>query len=312
VSVPKSTNGGDSWTKLADACVTTRQLVPTPGQMFLGRGIRRSWSTRRMRTTSSSARPRAFAASHVIGAGSTRASSRGRTHPDCTSQRRGQDLHRSGTATTAPVRRHDVALDPLDRAPSTRRRSTKACKAVDGARRSTSPTDFHRLRSPLPRWRNRPDDGRPHREERRDPPLPDRRDGERTGSPRPTRRVLATDNPTSPPRRSRPQAAGTTEPAGNGNPFRPPTAVRLTRKRRQPILRDGRLLHRSVLVRQRGLHTGGQARHGLRDRLIPLRRAPCNTKGVGAATVVSNGRGVLYSDTAGDPDLRTTTAPSPT
>ena len=81
----------------------------------------------------------------------------------------------------------------------------------------------------------------------------------------------------------------------------------------QPILRDGRLLHRSVLVRQRGLHAGGHARHGLRDRLDTLYgELPCNTKGVGCGNGRSNGRGVLYSDTAGDPEPRTTTAPSPT
>ena len=47
----------------------------------------------------------------------------------------------------------------------------------------------------------------------------------------------------------------------------------------QPVLRDGRLLHRSVLVRQRRLHAGGHARHGVRDRLVHLRRAALQHEG---------------------------------
>ena len=204
-------------------------------------------------------------------------------------QRRGQDLHRGlERQRQRLVRRHRRRARPA-RSEHRLRGGVRprAVEAVDRARRVDLADGLPPgLRSPLPRWRNRPDDGRPHREERQDPPLPDRRDGEPERDPRGQRlRVLAN-------RQRQPACRDPPRLAGGGDDGacrqREPVPGHLQQLAAadlandvQPILRDGRLLHRSVLVRQRGLHAGGQARHGLRDRLIPLRRAALQHEGRG-------------------------------
>ncbi len=190
--------------------------------------------------------------------------------------------------------------------PSTRRRSTRASGGVTRARPRRRSTQVF-----APQFagrRDRPDDVRADRQERAHAHLPDRRHGERRWrQPANASNFWRTDNANQPAATLlASQAPARPPPAGNGNPF-PATYngwQRLTLDDDvEPVLRHERLLHRPVLVRPGRLHARGHARHRLRDRArYQYGELPCNTKGVGCGNGRSNGRAVLYSTTAGDPD----------
>ena len=71
-----------------------------------------------------------------------------------------------------------------------------------------------------------------------------------------------------------------------------------------PYYATQRLLHGPVLVRRRGLHAGRLADTVYVIGSYNYGEMPCNTKGVGCGNGRSNGRAVIYSTTAGDPEPR--------
>ena len=173
VGIYKSTNGGEHWTKLADACVSnaTYPCVNPGKDAFLGRGInvdrdrpaQREPHLRRL----GAGRPRPLARDRQRR--HRRASSRARTSPASTSRpTAARPSPRSGTA-PSPTRA-SASASPTSGSTrststsSTRRRSTQGVWRRDAGR---GPTAFSQVFAPqFAGRRHRPDDVRADREER--------------------------------------------------------------------------------------------------------------------------------------------------
>ena len=226
VGIYKTTNGGNSWTKLADTCVNNATYsCVTPGtDAFLGRSDQQDPCRpdgpephlRCVRTR----RSRALACDRFAWRDAAVRAER-KLRSACTNRRDGGNTFTevwNGNGSTFGVR--DAALDPLD--PQTVyasafdqglwRRSAGARRFVDAVRLPPS------LRTPESRRRDRPDDVCADRQERHDANLPNRRHGwKRPSVPsefwrtdnanQPAAALLASEGP------------GATEPPGPGNPF---------------------------------------------------------------------------------------------
>ena len=314
VGIYKSTNGGDSWAKLADACVdNSTNSCATPGQdAFLGRGISEIVvdPTNANHIFVGSAQG-VRGLSHVIGNGGTTRLEPGANAPGLYESNDGgktfTEVWNGNDSASFGVT--DVALDPLD--PSTVYAAAfdqglwRRSIALDG---STSPTDFHQVFAP-----RFPGGGTD-----RTMVAPTVKNGktrlyltEGTANPNGILAANAsefwrTDNANQPAATLlASQAAGTTEPAGNGNPF-PATYNSWQRLTSQTTSSPyfatddfctGQCWYDNEVYTPAGrpdtVYVIGSYLYG---------ELPCNTKGVGCGNGRSNGRGVLYSDTAGDPD----------
>ena len=134
------------------------------------------------------------------------------------------------------------------------------------------------------RPRDRPHDDRCDRQEQQDPDLPAGRHREQQRAEQSHRRELLAHGQREPDGGGAARVAGhrLDDPAGSGQPV-PRDVQRLAEADlavdREPVLRDRQHVHGSVLVRRRGLHAGGPAGHGLRHRLVQLRRAAVQHEG---------------------------------
>jgi hypothetical protein len=313
VGIYKSTNGGDSWTKLSDTCVSnaTYACVTPATDAFLGRAISRiviDPSNPSHLFVGSALGVRGL--SHVIGNGGTT-----RIEPNANpvglyeSTDGGKTFTEVWNGNGATFGVIGVGLDPLD--PATVYASAfdnglwRRSASLDG---SSSATDFHQVFAP-----RFPGGGI------------DRTMFATTVKNGKTRIYLTegtangggilaptasefwrTDNANQPAATLlASQAAGATEPAGNGNPFPATynTWQRLTSKTTSsPYFATddfctGQCWYDSDVFSPNGLpdtvYVIGSYEYG---------ELPCTTKGVGCGNGRSNGRAVLYSDTAGDPD----------
>jgi hypothetical protein len=314
VGIYKSTNGGDSWTKLSDTCVSNGTYpCATPGQdAFLGRGISKivvDPTNSNHIYVGSALGVRGL--SHVIGNGGTTRLEPGANLPGVyESTDGGQTFTRVWNGNSdATFGITDVELDPLD--PTTVYAAAfdaglwRRSPALDG---SASATDFKQVFGPrfpgggtdrttvAPTVKNGKTrlyltDGTANANGILSPTASEFWRTDNANQPAAT--LLAT------------QAAGTTEPAGNGNPF-PATYngwQRLTsRTTSSPYFATddfctGQCWYDSDVYSPKGMpdtvYVIGSYVYG---------ELPCNTKGVGCGNGRSNGRAVLYSDTAGDPD----------
>ena len=286
VGIYKSTNGGSSWTKLADSCTSNPTYAcVTPGQdAFLGRSISKivvDPANPNHLYVGSALGVRGL--SHVIGNGGTT-----RFPPNANNV--GLYESTDGGATFTEVWNGngstfgviDVGLDPLDAstvyASAFDQGLWRRSAALDG---SSTPYDFHQVFAP----RN-PGGGT------------DRTMFAATVKNAKTRLYLTdgtagsasvpsefwrTDNANQP-------AAALLASEGPGATEPPPPRDSLPgglqrlaeadlQHDREPVLPDVRLLHRPVLVRPTRLHAGRDARHRLRDRLVQLRRASLQHEG---------------------------------
>jgi hypothetical protein len=314
VGIYRSTNGGDSWTKLADTCVSNSTYpCATPGQdAFLGRAISKIIIDPRDSNhilVGSALGVRGL--SHVIGNGGTTRIEPGANLPGVYESTDGgqtfTQVWNGNSNSSFGVT--DVELDPLD--PDTVYAAAfdaglwRRSPALDGA---TSAYDFRQVFAP-----RFPGGGT------------DRTRVAATVKNGTTRLYVTegtantggilsptaaefwrTDNANQPAATLlASQAAGATEPAGNGNPF-PATYnswQRLTsRTTSSPYFATddfctGQCWYDSDVYTPKGMpdtvYVIGSYLYG---------ELPCTTKGVGCGNGRSNGRAVLYSDTAGDPD----------
>ena len=288
VGIYKSTNGGSSWTKLADTCTSNSTYAcVTPGQdAFLGRSISKivvDPANPNHLYVGSALGVRGL--SHVIGLpGETQRfpPEREQRRPVRVERRRRDTFTEvwNGNGSTFGV--IDVGLDPLDAstvyASAFDQGLWRRSAALDG---SSTPYDFHQVFAP----RN-PGGGT------------DRTMFAATVKNGTTRLYLTdgTAGSTSVPSEfwrtdnaNQPAAAllasegpGATEPPPPGIPF--PANFNGWQKltsstTAEPLLRDVQLLHRPVLVRPTRVHAGRDARHRLRDRLVQLRRASLQHEG---------------------------------
>ena len=327
VGIYKSKDGGQHWQKLADKCVSN-PVYPcvTPNiDAFLGRGINSIRIDPRNSSHILVGTARGVRGlSHVIGAGGSSASSRVPTTPACTSRTtavrpsRGLGRHEAGHRGTLSYGITDLELDPLN--PSVVYASgfdAGVWRRDAGAAATTWQQVFRpqfNNRAVL-RRRHRPVDGRPDREDRQDAHLPERRH----------RRRRRPDDP----------FAANFWRTDNGQPVGR-NAARVSAGVRGDGLRFARPGDAHV---PRDLHTGWQCLtsrdsanpyfptidfcwaqcwydeeiytpEGMPDTIYVIGanqygEQPCDTKGVGCGNGVSNGREVLYSNTAGDPDAVT-------
>jgi hypothetical protein len=310
VGIYKSTNGGEKWTKLRDACVSNATYTcANPGKdAFLGRGISSivvdPANSQHLLVGSAQA---VRGLSHVIGGGGTTRNEPGANAPGLYESFDGgntfTEVWNGNSATSFGVT--DVGLDPLNH-------NTVYASAFDAGvwRRDAgaAATNFQQVFAP-----RFPGGGT------------DRTmfaltlknghtriyltDGTANGggilSPTASE-FWRTDNGNQPAAvLLASEAAGTTEPAGNGNPFPATynTWQRLTsRTTSSPYFATddfctGQCWYDEDVYTPAGMpdtvYVFGSYLYG---------ELPCNTKGVGCGNGRSNGRAVLYSDTAGDPD----------
>jgi hypothetical protein len=313
VGVYKSTDGGTTWTKLGDACVSnsTYACVAAGQDSFLGRGISKivvDPSNSSHIYVGSALGVRGL--SHVIGNGGTTRLEPGANNPGLYESTDGGKTFTevwNGNGSTFGV--INAGLDPLD--PGTVYASAfdqglwRRSAALDG---SSTPTDFHQVFAP-----RFPGGGI------------DRTMFAATVKNGKTRLYLTegtangggilsptasefwrTDNADQPAATLlASEPAGTTEPAGTGIPYPATfnTWQRLTsRTTSSPYFATddfctGQCWYDSDVYTPKGLpdtvYVIGSFLYG---------EVPCNTKGVGCGNGRSNGRAVLYSNTAGDPD----------
>ena len=309
VGIYKSTDGGDSWTKLADSCVSngTYACVTPDQDSFLGRSI--------SKIVIDPANPNHIyvgsalgvrGLSHVIGNGGTT-----RFPPNANNV--GLYESTDGGATFTEVWNGngstfgviDVGLDPLDAstvyASAFDQGLWRRSAALDG---SSTPYDFHQVFAP-----RHPGGGT------------DRTMFAATVQNATTRLYLTdgtagstsvpsefwrTDNANQPAATLlASEVPGAAVPPGDGNPF--------------PAVYNGwQLLSSSTTgspyyatfnfcTGQCWYDSRVYTPNGMPDTVYVIGsyqygELPCNTKGVGCGNGRSNGRGVLYSDTAGDPD----------
>ncbi len=314
VGVYGSTNGGGSWTKLADTCVSNATYAcVTPGQdAFLGRGISKivvQPGNPNHIFVGSALGVRGL--SHVIGNGGTTRLEPGANAPGLYESTDGgqtfTEVWNGNSSSSFGIT--DVSLDPLD--PATVYASAfdaglwRRSASLDG---SSSPTDFRQVFAPrfpgggtdrtmfAPTVKNATTriyltDGTANAGGIFGPNASEFWRNDNGNQPATT--LLASES------------AGVVEPAGNGNSFPAiyNTWQRLTsRTTSSPYFATddfctGQCWYDSDVYTPRGLpdtvYVIGSFQYG---------ELPCNTKGVGCGNGRSNGRAVLYSDTAGDPD----------
>jgi hypothetical protein len=314
VGIYKSTDGGDSWTKLPDVCVSNATYAcATPGQdSFLGRGI----NSIVIDPTNSShiyvgSALGVRGLSHVIGNGGTTRLEPGANEPGVYESTDGgqtfTEVWNGNINGSFGVT--DVELDPLD--PQTIYATAfdaglwRRSVALDGA---TSATDFKQVFAPrfpgggvdrtmvAPTVKNGKTrlyltDGTANAGGILSPTAAEFWRTDNANQPAAT--LLAS------------QPAGATEPAGTGNPFPATynTWQRLTsRTTSSPYFATddfctGQCWYDEQVYTPKAMpdtvYVIGSYLYG---------ELPCTTKGVGCGNGRSNGRGVLYSDTAGDPD----------
>ena len=314
VGIYKSTDGGNSWTKLADTCTSNSTYAcVTPGQdSFLGRSISKivvDPTNPNHIYVGSALGVRGL--SHVIGeAGETQRFPPQANNPGLYESNDGgatfTEVWNGNSSTFGVI---DVGLDPLD--PATVyasafdqglwRRST----ALDG---SSTPYAFHQVFAP-----RFPGGGTDRTMFATAVKNSTTRlyltDGTANGggiSGALASEFWRTDNANQPAATLlASEAAGVPEPAGNGNPFPATynTWQRLTSKTTaSPYFATddfctGQCWYDSDVYSPAGMpdtvYVIGSYSYG---------EVPCNTKGVGCGNGRSNGRAVLYSNTAGDPD----------
>jgi hypothetical protein len=314
VGIYKSTDGGSSWTKLADSCTSnsTYACVTPGGDAFLGRSISKivvDPTNPNHIYVGSALGVRGL--SHVIGNGGTTRFPPQANNPGLYESTDGgatfTEVWNGNSSSSFGV--IDVGLDPLD--PATVYASAfdqglwRRSAALDG---SSSPYDFRQVFAP-----RFPGNGT------------DRTMFAATVKNAKTRLYLTdgtansggilgalasefwrTDNANQPASTLlASEGAGATEPPGNGNPFPATynTWQRLTSKTTaSPYFATddfctGQCWYDSDVYTPAGLpdtvYVIGSFTYG---------EVPCNTKGVGCGNGRSNGRAVLYSTTAGDPD----------
>jgi hypothetical protein len=314
VGIYKSTDGGDSWTKLPDVCVSNATYAcATPGQdSFLGRGI----NSIVIDPTNSShiyvgSALGVRGLSHVIGNGGTTRLEPGANEPGVYESTDGgqtfTEVWNGNINGSFGVT--DVELDPLD--PQTIYATAfdaglwRRSVALDGA---TSATDFKQVFAPrfpgggvdrtmvAPTVKNGKTrlyltDGTANAGGILSPTAAEFWRTDNANQPAAT--LLAS------------QPAGATEPAGTGNPFPATynTWQRLTsRTTASPYFATddfctGQCWYDEQVYTPKAMpdtvYVIGSYLYG---------ELPCTTKGVGCGNGRSNGRGVLYSNTAGDPD----------
>jgi hypothetical protein len=314
VGIYKSTNGGDSWTKLADSCVSNSTYSCTnSGDAFLGRAISRivvDPSNAQHIFVGSALAVRGL--SHVIGNG-------GQVRLEPGANPVGLYESHDGGATFTEVWNgndpasfgvEDVDLDPLD--PTTVYATAfnqgvwRRSPSLDG---SASQTDFHQVFAPQ---------------------FPDATVHDRTmvaltvknaktriylvdgaantaGPAGPTAgNFWRTDNADQPAAALlASQAAGATAPPGNGNPF--PATYNGWQLLTAKVTASPYYATDDTCTAQCWYDEDVYTAAGLPDTVYVIGayeygELPCNTKGVGCGSGRSNGRAVIYSTTAGDPD----------
>jgi hypothetical protein len=314
VGIYKSTDGGDSWTKLPDVCVSNATYAcATPGQdSFLGRGI----NSIVIDPTNSShiyvgSALGVRGLSHVIGNGGTTRLEPGANEPGVYESTDGGETFTEvwNGNINGSFGVTDVELDPLDAqtiyATAFDAGLWRRSVALDGA---ASATDFKQVFAP-----RFPGGGVD-----RTMVAPNVKNGKTrlylTDGTANAGGILSltaaefwrTDNANQPATTLlASQPAGATEPAGTGNPFPATynTWQRLTsRTTASPYFATddfctGQCWYDEEVYTPKGMpdtvYVIGSYLYG---------ELPCTTKGVGCGNGRSNGRGVLYSDTAGDPD----------
>jgi hypothetical protein len=311
VGMYKTTNGGNTWTKLADACVNnTTYSCANSGDAFLGRGISEivvDPSNAQHIVVGSAFAVRGI--SHVIGNGGQVRFEPGANQPGL------YESHDGGATFTEvwngndPNSRGvtDVALDPLD--PTTVYASAfdqglwRRSPSLD--RNSISQTDFRQVFAPQFAAGAGIDRTMiaatvKHRQTRIY-----LTDGTANGGTQPSN-YWRTDNADQPAATLlASQAAGSTVPPGKGNPF--PATYNGWQKLTSSTTASPYYATNDFCTGQCWYDEEVYTPAGLPDTVYVIGsynygEIPCNTKGVGCGNGISNGRAVIYSTTAGDPD----------
>jgi hypothetical protein len=314
VGIYKSTNGGDSWTKLADSCVSNSTYSCTnSGDAFLGRGISQIVvdPTNAQHIFVGSAQA-IRGLSHVIGNG-------GQTRLEPGANPVGLYESTDGGATFTEVWNGndpssfgvtDVQLDPQH--PTTVYAAAfdqglwRRSPSLDG---SSSATDFRQVFAP----QFAPSGGRDRTmvaatvknshtrlylldgtANTAGPAGPNAGNFWRTdNADQPAAALLAS------------QAAGATVPPGNGNPF--PATYNGWQLLTAKVTSSPYYATDDICTAQCWYDEDVYTPAGMPDTVYVIgsynyNELPCNTKGVGCGNGRSNGRAVIYSTTAGDPD----------
>jgi hypothetical protein len=315
VGIYKTTDGGNNWTKLADSCVsnTTYSCVSPGTDAFLGRGIAKIVidPTNPNHIYAGSALG-VRGLSHVIGSGGTTRFEPGANPVGLYESTDGGATFTevwNGNGSTFGLT--DVALDPLDAqtvyAAAFDRGVWRRSAALDG---SSTPFDFHQVFAPrfVP----------PFNGTDRTMIAPTVKNGKT--------RLYLTDGTAASSNSSAPNAAqfwrtdnanqpaaallasesaGATEPPPPGNPF--PAFYNGWQKLSSNTTASPYYATINFCTAQCWYDENVYTPKGMPDTVYVIGsylygELPCNTRGVGCGNGRSNGRAVLYSNTAGDPD----------
>ena len=314
VGIYKSTNGGEHWTKLHDACVSNAVYTcANPGKdAFLGRGI----SSIVVDPTNSNhifvgSAQAVRGLSHVIGNGGTTRLEPGANAPGVYESTDGgnhfTEVWNGNSATSFGVTK--VALDPLD--PTTVYASAfdqgmwRRSVSLDG---STGATDFRQVFAPrfagggIDRTMFAMTVKNGHT---RIYLTEGTANGNGILSPTASE-FWRTDNGNQPAATLlASEAAGVPEPPGNGNPF--PATYNTWQRLTSQTTSSPYFATDDFCTGQCWYDEDVYTPAGMPDTVYVIGsyvygEIPCTTKGVGCGNGRSNGRAVLYSDTAGDPD----------
>jgi hypothetical protein len=309
VGIYKTTDGGNSWTKLPDACVSNATYsCANSGDAFLGRGINQivvdPTNSQHLFVGSALA---VRGLSHVIGeAGETQRFEPGANPVGVYESTDGGKTFTevwNGNGSTFGVT--DVGLDPLDSttvyASAFDQGLWRRSPSLDG---TSSPTAFEQVFAP-----QFPGGGVDRTMFAATVKNAKTRlyltDGTANGGTQPSNfwrtdkadltaaALLAT------------QAAGSTVPPGNGNPF--PATYNGWQVLTAPVTSSPYYATNDFCTGQCWYDENVYTPAGIPDTVYVIGsynygEIPCNTKGVGCGNGRSNGRAVLYSTTAGDPD----------
>jgi len=317
VGIYKTTNGGNSWTKLPDACVNnTTYSCANSGDAFLGRGINQivvDPTNPKHLFVGSALGVRGL--SHTVGVGTTESQ---RFEPGANPVGVYESTDGGNTFTevwngnsNASFGVTDVGLDPLD--PTTVYASAfdqgvwRRSPSLDG---TTSPTAFKQVFAP-----QFPGGGVDRtmftatvKNNMTRLYLLDGTAGPSSGNPTGATagNFWRTDNAgQTAAALLASQAAGSTVPAGNGNPF--PAFYNGWQVLTAKVTSSPYYASNNTCTGQCWYDEEVYTPAGLPDTVYLLGsynygEQPCNTKGVGCGNGRSNGRAVMYSTTAGDPD----------